>query len=288
MIGAVGPGTDGELDMEERVGAEKQGLPLSSELMLLIHATSPEVAAYLQRSRAIAIPMGSTEQHGPVGLIGTDTLAAEAVAHGLGGRLGVLVGPSVGLSVAQFNLGFAGTVSIRARTLMALLEDYVLSLARQGFERFYFVNGHGANIAPARAAFQDIYARWSLGTMPGHAPRCRLRSWWEYPAADALRKRWYGDGEGMHATPSEISITLHVLPGSDRAVAAPRPPALPAAFLRDHGGDNHWDAATHRGQFADGRVGSDSALARAEHGRELLAAAIDGACDDFTAFLEEP
>ena len=258
--------------------------------MQLTHATWGEVDAYLTRSQAIIVPIGSTEQHGPIGLIGTDTLTAEAVAHGIGERIGALVGPTLSLSVAQFNLGFPGTISLRATTLMAVINDYVLSLKRQGFERFYFVNGHGANVSVAKAAFQDIYAQWSLGSMTGRPPRCRLRSWWDYPQADTLRKQWYGAGEGMHATPSEIAITLHLLPSSERS-AAPQalaaPAQLPADFLRDHGGDNHWDAQTHQAAFPDGRVGSDSALATAGQGKQLLEAAVAGGCEDFAAFVIE-
>ena len=258
--------------------------------MQLTHATWPEVSAYLAQSKAIIVPIGSTEQHGPIGLIGTDALTAAAVAHGIGECNGALVGPTLSLSVAQFNLGFPGTISLRASTLMAIVNDYVLSLKRQGFERFYFVNGHGANVAVAKAAFQDIYAQWSLGSMTGQPPRCRLRSWWDYPQADALRKQWYGAGEGMHATPSEIAMTLHLLPGSERK-ASPQalvaPAQLPAAFLRDHGGDNHWDAQTHQAAFPDGRVGSDSAMATAEQGKQLLEAAIADGCEDFAAFVME-
>lgn len=260
--------------------------------MILARSTWKQIEAYLAHSRGVVIPLGSTEQHGPIGLIGTDAYTAEAVAHGLAAHAGALVGPTIALGVAQFNLGFPGTVSLRATTLMALIEDYVLSLARQGFERFYFINGHGGNVAPARAVFQDIYAAWSLGTRCGTAPRCRLRSWWEYPAAEGLRNTLYGGAEGMHATPSEIAITQHTHPDWTQAAAGgtatQAPAVLPPAFLRDHGGDNHWDAQTHRAAFPDGRVGSDSALAKPEHGAALLEAAITGAQDDYRAFLAEP
>jgi creatinine amidohydrolase len=256
--------------------------------MQLALATWPQIEEYLARSRGVVIPLGSTEQHGPSGMIGTDALTAEAVALRLGQRAGALVAPTIAFGVAQFNLGFPGTISVRASTAMALIEDVVLSLAQQGFERFYFLNGHGGNIAPARAAFQDLYARWSLGERAGAAPRCRVRSWWDYPEANRLRTELYGRQEGMHATPSEIAITLHTHPRAGHAGDEAAPAALSAEFLRDHGGDNHWDARTHRAAFPDGRVGSHSSLATAEHGRALLEAAVQDACDDYAAFLAEP
>ncbi|MEO0521080.1 MAG: creatininase family protein, partial [Cyanobacteria bacterium P01_A01_bin.116] len=52
--------------------------------MLLHLCTWPEVEAYLERSRGIIFPIGSTEQHGPTGLIGTDAICAEVVAKGVG------------------------------------------------------------------------------------------------------------------------------------------------------------------------------------------------------------
>lgn len=255
--------------------------------MQLQTSTWEDVEAYLARSKGVVVPIGSTEQHGPIGLIGTDAICAEVVARGLGERHGVLVGPTIALAVAQFNLAFPGTVSLRASTAMAVIEDYVRSLARHGFERVYFVNGHGGNIAPARAAFQDLYAPYSYDGR--EAPfRCRLRSWWEYPAVDALRRELFGDAEGMHATPSEIAITQFALPRLAReAEDLEPPPRLEPSFLRDHAGDNHFDALTHRRDFPDGRVGSDSALATVEHGRALVEAAIDGAWADYCAFLDE-
>ena len=254
--------------------------------MKLSLSTWKEVEAYLARSKGVVVPLGSTEQHGPNGLIGTDAICATAVAEGLAGRAGALLAPTVQVGVAQFNLGFPGTISARASTLMALVEDYVRSLARHGFERIYFMNGHGGNIAPAKAAFQDLYAEYSLGRERGGV-RCRIRSWWELPNVDRMRREWFGDWEGMHATPSEVAITQAVLPGAVGPADKRPPKKLSAQFLRDHAGDDHYDAATHRADFPDGRVGSDPALATAERGAQLLAAAIEDAVADYKSFLEE-
>ena len=48
--------------------------------MQLALSTWHEVEEYLRASRGVIIPIGSTEQHGPNGLIGTDHLDAEFVA----------------------------------------------------------------------------------------------------------------------------------------------------------------------------------------------------------------
>ena len=248
--------------------------------MLLALSTWREVEAYLTRSQGIIVPIGSTEQHGPIGLIGTDWICAEEVARGVGERAGALIGPTLTLGANQFNLEFPGTISLRATTLMALVTDYLESLIGQGFRRFYLLNGHGGNVAPVRAAFHDL----RLAHRDLHL---RLRSWWELPVANALRHELYGAAEGMHATPSEIAITQHVWPEQVRDVQQPALEVLTPDFLRDHAGDQHEDAARHRARFPDGRVGSDSALARPEHGQRLLEAAITDAIADYQALMSE-
>ena len=52
--------------------------------MELKFSTWPEVESYLKSSKTIVIPIGSTEQHGPNGLVGTDALCPEAVSAGIG------------------------------------------------------------------------------------------------------------------------------------------------------------------------------------------------------------
>ena len=181
-----------------------------------------------------------------------------------------------------------GAPEVRPSTLMALAEDYVASLAAQGFTRFYFLNGHGGNIAPLKAMFQALYTATSLGPAGNAtAPRCRLRSWWELPQTNGLRQALYGEWEGLHATPSEVAITQHALPATARAAAMAKPAPLSAEFLRDHAGDNHDDAHTHRRRFPDGRVGSDPSLATPADGKRLLACAVAELGADYQAFLAE-
>lgn len=245
--------------------------------------TSPAVAAYLAERPGIVIPIGATEQHGPDGLIGTDHLCPEAIARRFGARDGVIVAPTLAYGMSQFHLGFAGSISLRPSTLAALIQDLVASLAATGFTRLYFLNGHGGNLAPLRAAIQEFYAARSFAGVTEPCPvHCRVRSWWELDGVDALRKALYGAAEGYHVTPSEVALTLASHPDHIAATDRPAPPPLADMIL--HGGDNYYDAADFRRRFPDGRVVSDASLATRQHGEDLLALAVDDLAKDFFAF----
>ena len=71
-----------------------------------------EVDAYLAASGGILLPVGSTEQHGPMGLIGTDALCATTIAERAAARCDAVVAPTLALTPAPFNTAFPGTISI--------------------------------------------------------------------------------------------------------------------------------------------------------------------------------
>jgi creatinine amidohydrolase len=248
----------------------------SEEIRLQLRSW-PEVEEYLSHCRGVIVPLGSTEQHGPTGAIGTDALTAEAVALEVGRRTGVLVTPAQAFGMAEHHLGFAGTISLQPSTLLAVLHDVVLSLARHGFERIYVINGHGGNIATARAAFAQAYGTAAARGLPGaERLRCRLANWFTAgPVMREARDR-YGDREGHHATPSEIALTLHLEP-SLSAKQRPLPEAAPAGPI--HGPEDF------RRRHPDGRMGSDPFLATADDGARFLELAAAALAEDLAAFL---
>jgi len=231
--------------------------------MRLDQSTWLEVEEYLNNQpRSIIIPTGSTEQHGPMGLIGTDALCAESIAE-MAGKLGsILVAPTLAYTPAPFNTHFPGTISISVECFELLVNEIIEQLISQGFETLFFLNGHGANLDPLKRCI----ARFPEANI-------RLKSWWDYDEVNVLRRQYYGDWEGMHATPSEIAITQSTHRIVDEGFASEPPEKLSAQYIRAHSGDKHGPPDEHRASFPDGRVGSHSALAKPEHGVSLLEAA---------------
>lgn len=246
---------------------------------MLLHLSSwPEIEDYLTRSRGIVIPIGSTEQHGPTGLIGTDAICPEVIAKRASDEAGFLVGPTFNVGIAQHHLGFPGTMTLRPSTMIAALHDWVASLARHGFERVYFFNGHGGNVSTINAAFSEIYADRSLSAdASNRGPvKCRLANWWDYaPVMDFCRAK-YGASHGSHATPSEVAVTWFAHPDAikNREMS---PRIAPTGRFTD--------AEDYRSKFPDGRIGSDPTLATAEDGGELIALSAKGLVEDYGRFL---
>ncbi|MFN4089588.1 MAG: creatininase family protein [Alphaproteobacteria bacterium] len=245
--------------------------------MRLQLSTWQEVDAYLTRSKGIVVPVGSTEQHGPNGLIGTDAICPETVANGVAARLEVLVGPTLSIGMAQHHMAFAGTITFRPSTFMAVLKDVIGSLEAHGFERIYFLNGHGGNIATITAAFSEVYAERSLAGRAG-ALRCRLANWFGGRRVKEASRELYGASEGRHATPSEVSLSYYAHPEAVKQ-AQMSPKVAPVGDIRD--------ALDYRRQFPDGRIGSDPSLASVEDGRRLFEAAVDDVAEDYAAFQAE-
>lgn len=213
----------------------------------------PEVEARAAQS-ILAVPLGSTEQHGPHLPIGTDSAVAVALVERLAAaRTEVIIAPPLPYGSAGEHAGFAGTLSIGAAALEMVIVELVRSA--DAFAGVVLVSGHGGNAAALAAA---------VGT---------LRSEGRNVLAWAPRVA----GGDAHAGRTETSLLLALAPESVRLGAAEpgdvRPLAAVMGELRRSG----------VASVSPNGVLGDPSGASAEEGRRLLddraadlVAAVDG------------
>ncbi|MGH8001082.1 MAG: creatininase family protein [Brasilonema sp.] len=245
--------------------------------MLLHLSTWQEVETYLQQSKGIIFPIGSTEQHGPTGLIGTDAICAEAIARGVGEATQAIVGPTINVGMALHHTAFPGSISLRPSTMIQVVRDYITCLAKAGFTKFYFINGHGGNIATLKAAFSETYAHLEdIQILNAKQVQCQVANWFMCSSVYKLAKELYRDQEGSHATPSEVAVTQFVYPE-----------AIKQAPLSQEVGTGHriYGAADFRQKYPDGRMGSNPALATPEHGKQFYELAVKELSNGYLEFL---
>jgi mycofactocin system creatininase family protein len=219
----------------------------------LADAAWPEVTGGL-----LAIPVGSTEQHGPHLPLSTDTDVAVALAVRLAAqRPDVLVAPALPYGSSGEHQAFPGTLSIGPAATELVLVELGRS-ASETFDRILLISGHGGNAVPVNRAVR------------------RLRS--EGRDALAWAPTWRGD---PHAGRLETSVQLALDAARvrlDRAEAgntAPLAELMPA--LR---------AGGVRPVAANGVLG-DPAGASAEEGRRLLAEAAEDLASTVARWLGE-
>ena len=241
--------------------------------------TWQEVEEYLANSHSIIIPIGSTEQHGPTGLIGTDAICAEKIALGVGEQTGALVAPTMNVGMALHHTAFPGSISLRPTTLILYVQDYLTSLAKAGFRQFFFINGHGGNIATLKAAFSQTYDHLdSLRLDESEQIKCKIANWFMVRSVYQLAKELYGDQEGSHATPSEVAVTQFAYPESIKT--AP----LDSEVARGHA---IYGAKNFRICYPDGRMGSNPALATPEHGQQFYELAVKELSKSYGEFVNK-
>ena len=247
--------------------------------MQLIFSTWKEVEKYLKRSKGIIVPIGSTEQHGPTGWFGTDTFCAEVMAEEFGKATGALVGPAISVGMSVHHTAFPGSISLRPTTLIQAIVDYISCLTRYGFERFFIVNGHGGNGSAIHSASWEIYAK-APEMKVKHPERVWIDSinWWDLPSVAKMKDKMFGKKDGGHATPAELSVAMYA--HQERRMNLKKLP--PWRKTRNTG----YGPLDFRASYPDGRLWSTPELARVEHGRRLVRAAVKDFVPMYKTFLK--
>jgi creatinine amidohydrolase len=223
--------------------------------------------------RVVLVPCGAVEQHGPHLPVATDSWVAAAVAREVARtRPTVLVAEPLPYGCSGHHGAFAGTVTLRVPTFVALVTDVASSLARQG-DLPVFVNGHGGNRAPLGAALQalldDGVDAWAISYF----------ELIEREVAEAIPDHHQAVG---HACALETSLVMHLWPETVHGERIPGPGAhgaWPDPFLYSR------DRVLHPRRFEAldpaGVVG-DPRRATPETGARLFEAAVRrvGECVD--------
>jgi creatinine amidohydrolase len=119
-------------------------------LVLMAELTWPEAEELGKRDDAVGlVPTGALEQHGPHLPLGTDFLAADALARTVAERLPVpvVVTPTLTAGLSDHHLAFPGTVSLSRETFGGWIEAHIAGLERIGISRIAVFSGHGGNFA---------------------------------------------------------------------------------------------------------------------------------------------
>lgn len=242
--------------------------------------TTEDAARGFAAARLALLPVGSCEQHGPHLTVDTDTAVAEAIARRLADQLGddAVLCPTIGYGLSEHHLGFAGTLTLRPATYLALIDDVLDSLAHHGIRRVLIVNGHGGNIDALRLAART--ARRDRGMLVASFM-------WATLAADAAAEAASSPAYG-HACEVETSVVMAVAPDRVRPDRFGPPAARrsvdpltdpPGASVDEPVGLHEWSD--------DGALGEPH-LATEAAGEEIVAVVMERAIAFARRLVERP
>lgn len=137
------------------------------------------------------LPLGSLEEHGPIGPLATDAIIPDAMAARIEARMPdeVLVLPTMPYGVTPALKNFPGSVDIGYEALCSVLKGCVDAVLSCGVRRLLFLNGHGGNVAAIDTASLYLYKQG------GQAAEI---DWWVL--CGQMRQEWMcGHGGGIEA-----------------------------------------------------------------------------------------
>ncbi len=257
-----------------------QGLDLNLGQAQIVLPHPSQVASPIQlppdreRARVVLIPIGHTEQHGYHLPFSTDTLIIEAISRGVAGSAPdeAWTLPVMPYGVSTHRQAFAGTLNTGGRAFEDFWLAVIDGLVGRGFDRFYFMSGHGGNcsflvtvVKYAGERHRQIFCASSWLYLSGPEGVAALNQ---------HRKSKLG-GMG-HAGELETALILHLRPDlahMDRVVDETDFIATPSYYMDwAEGGtlvaNPPWDDDTRTGAYGAG------SLATPENGACWLDAAI--------------
>jgi creatinine amidohydrolase len=238
--------------------------------VLWANLKAPELRAAADRDAIVVLPVAATEQHGPHLPVQVDTILCTEICHRAAEIVSrrdeaILVAPCVWAGLSEHHLSFGGTFTLDIKTFLGLLRCLVSSLVRQHFRRIAFVNGHGGNIAALEVAAGQLALEFDV-------PILAMTYW--HLAQDAFGGILERQQTVRHACEAETSMMMRLVPNLVDTTLLPLANERSKRDPQDLVGASvfRWFPLSER---TDTGVIGDPALATAEKGERLLAAAAE-------------
>ena len=233
----------------------------------------PEIREAAQRKPVCVIPCGTTEQHGP-----HLPLSVDFVTAGMISELAVkkaapnaLLLPTVSYGFNEHHMDFPGTIAIPGQDFINYTANIGLSLARHGFDKILYVNGHGSN-----RPFLEIAAREVCNQSDAFAA---LVSWWSLIPRNLLDEVLTSEVPGgvSHACELETSALLYLRPDLvDMSKAVKDQGFVPGNYMwRDLRKTAPLVFNEQWSRFSETGIQGDPTLATAEKGKIFVDAAVE-------------
>jgi len=104
----------------------------------------PDLRKIIKKQKAVIIPVGSIEQHGPHLPVSTDSDIVSEVARRVSEKCNFLLLPTISYGVSFEHAPFFN-LSLKRQTLEQLLIDICLSLSNNDINSIFILNGHHGN-----------------------------------------------------------------------------------------------------------------------------------------------
>jgi creatinine amidohydrolase len=187
---------------------EELSVPLNRDWLELSweDLSAPDRARFI-----VVLPIAAVEQHGPHLPLGTDAFIATAylarARELLPQDLAVMFLPLQTIGASNEHLGFPGTLTLSAATVIRLLTEIGESVSRAGVRKLVIANSHGGNAAPIDIVALDLRVR--LGMLVVACSFAQLG----YPDGVFAREEI---AHGIHGGDIETSIMLRARPATVR------------------------------------------------------------------------
>ena len=167
-----------------------------------------------KKDHVVILPVGSTEQHGPLLPLSVDSTIAKEISLKFAEKVDGVVAPTLTYGYKSKPLSgggplFVGTIDLNGKTLIDLTYDVLEELIEDGITKIFVVNAHFENEAFIVEAIDNISQKYPHVTIVES-------NWWDVLPDDVVEEVFKGlefPGWALeHAAVTETSLMLYLAP----------------------------------------------------------------------------